>query len=56
MIKAKLINTSIWNIKGLENTKTCLNFQQLTKVGLPMNVVSGVNPLTNGLINPTGNS
>jgi len=26
--------------------------QQLTKVGLPMNVVSGVNPLTNGIINP----
>ena len=28
--------------------------QQLTKVGLPMNVVSGVNPLTNGIINPAG--
>ena len=28
--------------------------QQLTKVGLPMNVVSGVTPLTNGIINPAG--
>ena len=40
---------------NLKTLKFCLNFQQLTKVGLPMNVVSGVNPLTNGLINPTGN-
>ena len=28
---------------------------QLTKVGLPVNVVNGVNPLSNGMINPTGN-
>ena len=27
---------------------------QLTKVGLPVNVVNGVNPLSNGMINPTG--
>jgi len=26
---------------------------QLTKVGLPVNVVNGVNPLSNGMINPT---
>ena len=26
---------------------------QLTKVGLPVNVVNGVNPLGNGMINPT---
>ena len=32
----------------------CYLQQQLTKVGLPMNVVSGVNPLTNGIINPAG--
>ena len=29
-------------------------FQQLTKVGLPMSVVSGMNPLSNGIINPAG--
>jgi len=34
-------------------TQAISQAQQLTKVGLPMNVVSGVNPLTNGLINPT---
>ena len=35
-------------------TKILLMFQ-LTKVGLPVNVVNGVNPLSNGMINPTGN-
>jgi len=34
-------------------TQTISQAQQLTKVGLPMNVVSGVNPLGNGIINPT---
>ena len=29
-------------------------FQQLTKVGLPMSVMSGMNPLSNGIINPAG--
>ena len=32
-----------------------LSMFQLTKVGLPVNVVNGVNPLSNGMINPTGN-
>lgn len=30
------------------------SFQQLTKVGLPMSVMSGMNPLSNGIINPAG--
>ena len=39
---------------GLKILLKCF-FQQLTKVGLPgINVVSGVNPLGNGIINPAG--
>merc|ERR1712110_61381 len=33
-------------------TQTISQAQQLTKVGLPMSVMSGMNPLSNGIINP----
>ena len=55
------INFSNFSSINTDNSKKVVQvyhnyyFQQLTKVGLPINVVSGVNPLSNGIINPAGN-
>ena len=48
------VDIQINSVSSVKFLLKILLFQQLTKVGLPMSVMSGMNPLSNGIINPAG--